>query len=284
MAIDRHTQRLIQEAKRAPKLDLEEELAAIRRWQAERDPSDAARVVTANARHVVYTALGFRHYGVPVPDLISDGHLGLMKALDRFDESRGVRFATYAIYWIRAEIVASVMASWSVMSGPRGALNSRIFFRLRRERSRLSLDLEHSVVVARLAAQFNLSEERMQDMLAQLDGRDVSLDAARANGTTSLLDELSATEDQAALLEREEQRELVQDALERARAALDPRELFILERRLMADPEEELSLGEIGAHFGVSRERVRQLECRARAKLRQEACRAEGEPTIGRAA
>src|SRR5690606_11400937 len=100
----------------------------IREWQRSRDRRVAQRLILANLRHVVFAALRYENYGVPVADLISEGNVGLMKALERFDPERNVRFATYAAYWVRAQIVMGVMDSWSLLSGPRGALDSRVFF------------------------------------------------------------------------------------------------------------------------------------------------------------
>lgn len=280
MDIDVDTRRLVDRAKHAPRLSAAEELDCIRAWKAQRDRAAAGRVIEANARHVVFTALQFKRYGIPVGDLISDGHLGLMKALDRFDEAKGVRFATYAIYWIRAQIVSGVLDSWSLLSGPRGALNSRVFFRLRRQRALFSSrekdgsPLDAQNVLELLAADFGVSAPRMQEMLQQLDHRGVSLDAASsAQDGSSLLDQLPHPADAARELERCELQWQLERALERGRATLDAREAFILDRRLLADPEDQLSLAELSAHFGVSRERVRQLELRAQRKLRTEALR-----------
>src|SRR6185295_523521 len=128
MGIDRDTQRLMDRAKRAPRLSAAEELGCIRAWKERLDRRAAGRIIEANSRHVVFTALEFKNYGIAVSDLISDGHLGLMKALDRFDQAKGVRFSTYAVYWIRAQIITGVLRNWSLLSGPRGALNSRVFF------------------------------------------------------------------------------------------------------------------------------------------------------------
>jgi len=279
MGIDRDTQRLMDRAKRAPRLSAAEELGCIRAWKERRDRRAAGRIIEANSRHVVFTALEFKNYGIAVSDLISDGHLGLMKALDRFDEAKGVRFSTYAVYWIRAQIITGVLRNWSLLSGPRGALNSRVFFRLRRQRALFSRQekdgslLDAQSVLQLLAADFGVSERRMQELLSQLDHRGVSLDAGSPGQGSSLLDQLPAPADQGQELENRELRWQLERALECGRAALDAREVFILERRLLADPEEQLSLGEIGAHFGVSRERVRQLEVRTRRKLRTEALR-----------
>lgn len=278
MSVDRGSQRFIDQAKRAPKLSAEEERECVRAWQRSRDRRAAQRLIAANLRHVVFAALQYKNYGIPVADLIGEGNVGLMKALERFDAERNVRFATYAAYWVRAQIVTGVMDSWSLMSGPRGALDTRVFFRLRRERARLmseapSSDGEASVE-QRLAQSFGVSEERMSEMLAQIDSRGMSLDAA-APGQESWVDQLKGEAEQSNALERREQAVQLERILGRVRGQLDPRETFILDRRLMADPEDKLSLGEIGQRFGVSRERVRQIEVRAQKKLMNQALEEE---------
>lgn len=293
MSVHVELQRWIDRAKRAPRLSKEEELDCIQAWQAHRDRRCAGRVIEANGRHVVYAALKFKNYGAPVGDLISVGNLGLMQALDRFDASKGARFGTYAVYWIRDQIVSEVLNSWSLLSGPRGALDSRIFFRLRRERARLGAQVQVEAqgsptqalsLVEQLADSFGVAPRRMEEMLAQLDHRGVSLDAPAPGQSENLLDQLRADEDQAAALESCEEQLRLEQALCRVRPQLDPRETFILDRRMLAEPEEMLSLGEIGLHFGVSRERVRQLEVRARAKLQSEALRDDLEGQGDRAA
>lgn len=278
MSVDKGSQRLIDLAKRAPKLSAADELTCIRAWQSSRDRRAAERVIQANLRHVVFTALKFKNYGIPVDDLISEGNVGLMKALDRFDPARNVRFATYATYWVRAQVIMGVMDSWSLLSGPRGALDSRVFFRLRRERARLAsqppADDGGATLEQRLAEQFGVSESRMVEMLTQLDSRGVSLDAP-APGQERWIGQLTRDPEQRDALEEREQSAQLERILGRVRGELDPREAFILDRRLMADPEEKLSLGEIGQHFGVSRERVRQIEVRAQKKLRNHALQEE---------
>jgi RNA polymerase sigma-32 factor len=281
MSVDKNSQRLIERARRAPKLSWEEERACIRAWQSNGDRRAAGRVIEANLRHVVFTALKFKNYGMPVGDLISEGNVGLMKALERFDESRNVRFATYANYWVRAQVVMGVLDSWSLLSGPRGALDSRVFFRLRRERAKLVSQTGQQAaqgapsVQEQLAAQFGVSERRMEEMLSQLDSRGVSLDATMPGHEHRLMDDLASDAEQSAGLEEREQSVQLERILARVRKELDPREAYILERRLMADPEERLSLGQIGQHFGVSRERVRQIEVRAQRKLENQALQEE---------
>lgn len=277
MHVDRRSQTLIDRAKRAPRLSLLEEREHFEAWRDRGDRQAAARLIEANLRHVVFTALEYKRYGIPVDDLISEGNVGLMKAFERYDPGRNVRFATYATYWIRAQIVLSVMDSWTLLSGPRGALDSRVFFRLRRERARLvargqGLEREgEPSLTAQLALQFGVSERRMEEMLGQLDGRGVSLDVGPDAHESPPLPQLRSDADQAAHVERHEQALQLERILGGVRGQLDPREAFILDRRLMADPDERLSLGEIGAHFGVSRERVRQIEVRTQKKLKAQA-------------
>jgi RNA polymerase sigma-32 factor len=281
MSVDKNSQRLIERARQAPKLSWEEERACIRAWQSTGDRRAAGRVIEANLRHVVFTALKFKNYGIPVGDLISEGNIGLMKALERFDETRNVRFATYANYWVRAQIVMGVLDSWSMLSGPRGALDSRVFFRLRRERAKLVSQTGQQTspdalsVQEQLATQFGVSERRMEEMLSQLDSRGVSLDATGPGNEHRLLDDLALEAEQSAGLEWREQSVQLERILDRVRDELDPREAFILERRLMADREDKLSLGQIGQHFGVSRERIRQIEVRAQRKLKSQALQEE---------
>jgi RNA polymerase sigma-32 factor len=279
MSVDKGSQRFIDQAKRAPRLAASDELECIRAWQGSRDRRAAQRLIAANLRHVVFAALKYKNYGIPVADLISEGNIGLMKALDRFDPERNVRFATYAAYWVRAQIVMGVMDSWSLMSGPRGALDSRVFFRLRRERARLAAEAPASAgevsIEQRLAERFGVSEARMNEMLGQLDSRGLSLDSQPPGHDRWLDQQLARDAEQSDAIERSEQSSQLERILGRVRGELDPRETFILDRRLMAEPEEKLSLGEIGQHFGVSRERVRQIEVRAQKKLKNHALQEE---------
>jgi RNA polymerase sigma-32 factor len=279
MNVDVRSQRLMDRAKRAAPLSAGAELECIRAWQERRDRRAAGRVIEAHSKHVVFLALRYKNYGIAVGDLISDGHLGLMMALDRFDPGKGVRFSTYAPYWIRAQIVAGVLKGWSLLSGGGGARDSRVFFRLRRQRARLSTvehngaPLDAQSVRERLAADFGVSEQRMQELLQQLDQRGVSLDELAPGQDSSLLEQLPGSADHGQQLERRQLLQRLGRALERGRLALDRREAYILEHRLLAEPEEQLSFSEIGAQLGVSRERVRQLELRVLGKLRLEAAR-----------
>lgn len=230
------------------------------------------KLVEANLRYVVAVALQYRKYGIRLADLVAEGNLGLMMAVRKFDPDRGTRFVTYAGYWIRALILDMVVRSTTMVGGGSGPFRSKVFFRLRRERAKLAnLDGDTTQHNAILAESFGVSPERMQEMTSRLDARDVSLDAEVYNDSkVSLVETLAddKTVGQDAMIERIEEKASQDSSVERALKVLDPRERFIIERRIMRD--EALSLAEIGRKLGVSRERARQLEARAKKKLEHE--------------
>lgn len=260
----------ISRIKRAPKLDREEELELARRFKAG-DAAAGERLAAANLRHVVSIALGYRRYGLPLADLVAEGNFGLAYALGRFDPERGVRFMTYASYWIRTHIVDHVIRSWSLVGGGSGPLRSKLFFKLRRERGKIANLLgEGEETDAALAERLGIERARLDAMLRRFDARDVSFDAEPAPGSTrKLADTLVAADDQEQALGDLELSARLGVAVHTALEELDARERYIVERRLMADAEDELSLAEIGKSLGVSRERARQLEERAKKKLKK---------------
>jgi RNA polymerase sigma-32 factor len=208
---------------------------------------------------------------LPLADLIAEGNFGLAYALRRFDPERGCRFMTYAAYWIRTHIIDHVIRSWSMVGGGAGPLRSKLFFKLRRERGRIANLLgEGEETDAALAERLGIERGRLDAMLRRFDARDVSFDAdEESGGARRLADALVAPENQEQLLGERQSQARFGSALRRAFAELDARERYIVERRLMADDEDELSLAQIGRSLGVSRERARQLEERAKKKLRQ---------------
>jgi RNA polymerase sigma-32 factor len=234
------------------------------------DQAAAHKLIEANLRFVVAVALQYRRYGIPISELVAEGSLGLILAVRKFDPERGTRFVTYAGYWIRAYVLDLVVKSASMVGGGSGALRSKLYFRLRRERARVSNhEQDQSVVVETLAKQFSVDTERMSRMLRQIDARDVSLDmTAHSDSTMTMLDTL---QDDGASQEEElmasEQQVGLNDRLDSALGALDRRERYIVEQRIMGD--DEMSLAELGRQLGVSRERARQIEARAKRKLRK---------------
>jgi RNA polymerase sigma-32 factor len=250
-------------------LDREAELRLFRRYQDDGDARAGEALVRENLGNVARIAKQYRHYGVPPAELVAEGNFGLVRALRKFDPSRGVRFMTYAAYWIRAYVLDYVIHSFSLVGSGSVALRSRFFFRLRRERSRIASLLGNGEqAAAALAASMGVGGARLDAMLQRLDARDVSLDVSPAGGGQALSDRLPAPDDPERQLGELELIDRLRDAVHSAVRGLDERERFIVERRLMADREEELSLAEIGRRLGVSRERARQIEQRAKKKLK----------------
>jgi RNA polymerase sigma-32 factor len=262
------------EAASGERLGRDDEIALVARFRRG-DARAADRLLRAHLRGVLAVAARYRRYGVPLGELVAEGAFGMVQALAKFDETRGIRFSTYANHWIRAYVLEHVIRSWSLVGGGAGVLRSRHFFRVRRERSRvLSLLGEGEAADQALAKRLSLSVEQAREMVERLEGRDLSLShPVRAGSNVTWLDSLAGVDDQERSLLGLEQQVRLSSCVAGAVATLDPRERYIAEHRLMADPAEELSLAEISRKMGVSRERARQLETRAKQKLR--ACLAE---------
>ncbi len=236
------------------------------------DPDAARRLIEANLRYVVAIALSYRRYGVRLADLISEGNVGLMIALRKFDPGRGTRFVTYAAHWIRAYVLDHVIRAWSIVGVGAGPLRSKVFFRLRREKARILASTSDTLeATERLAERFGTTTDKITMLAHRLEARDVSLDAkVFEDGAATVLDTIPGTgptqEEEYLVHERScSVHASVREAVEK----LDPRERFIVKVRMMADGADELSLAEIGRRLGVSRERARQLEARAKQKLRR---------------
>jgi RNA polymerase sigma-32 factor len=205
--------------------------------------------------------------------LIAEGNFGLVHALRKFEPQRGFRFVTYAAYWIRAYVLNHVIRSWSLVGSGSGALRSKMFFKLRRERVRLANLLgDRDQAEEALASEMKVSRTQLDSMLRRLESRDVSLDAKLfedSNG--SLVDTLvSPNDSQDYKLTHDETQRHLRGVVSGALSGLDSRERYIVESRLIADEEDRLSLADIGRALGVSRERARQLESRAKLKLRNQ--------------
>jgi RNA polymerase sigma-32 factor len=263
--------RYIAYVKDIPELSRDEENELAHRWATAGDREAAAQLVSANLRYVVAIAVTYRRYGLSLSDLVAEGNFGIVHAVRKFDPGRGTRFVTYAAYWIRAYILNYVIRSWSLVGVGSGPLRSKLFFRLRRERARIATMVgEGEAGNELLAERFGAPAEKVLSMARRLEARDVSLDAhVFDDGATTLVDTLeSSSQSQEDSLAANEEHDQLRARLHAAVDALDPRERYIVEFRMMADDEDELSLAEIGRRLGVSRERARQLESRAKKKLR----------------
>lgn len=261
---------LVERAKAAPRLTREQERDLIARWQTQRDRKAADELARCSLRFVVAVAFKHRRYDVPLEVLISEGNLGLVRAMEKFDLEQDTRFSTYATYWIRYYIIDHIMRSWSMVGGGSGALKTRMFFRLRRERARAWNLYGDSEMADKLVAErLDLPRQQLARLLRQLDQRDLSLNMpASPASTTTLMDTLSVEADQEIQLQRTQTRKAVGPLLEQALQTLSARERTIVEHRLMADSQDEQSLSALGETFGVSRERVRQIEEALKRKLR----------------
>lgn len=261
---------LIARARQQPRLTKPEERELLERWQTQRDQRAANTLAECSLRYVVAVAARYRSYKVPMDVLISEGNLGLVRAMDKFDLAQETRFSTYAMYWIRYYVIEHIMKSWSVVGGGTGALKTRTFFRLRRERARAWSQFgEGEAADQAMAERLNMSRRRLTRLTRQLDQRDVSLNVpAYTDSSVTLQDTLSTEPQQYHEYERSESLERVKPVLDQAINALSERERLILHSRMMAESDDEESLSALGVTLSVSRERVRQIEESIKRKLR----------------
>jgi RNA polymerase sigma-32 factor len=251
---------------RIPKLSRERERELAKRWREQADGAARDELVHSQLRHVVAVARRYRRAtGATLEELIAEGNFGLLRALDKFDPDRGTRFVTYAVYWIRAYISQYVVRSRSLVAT---GIQSKLLSKIRRERARAAtLNGEASSEDERLAAQLALSPEKLRSLIERLEVRDLpwDIDMEDAFCASRETHESSSAEESALAREAQQQRSR---AISCALAKLDARERYVVERRLMAHHEEQLSLAEVGRRFRISRERARQLEARALRKLK----------------
>ena len=275
--------RYVTAARSYRRLNHDEELELWRRWHRNKDERAIDTLVRSNLRHVVAIAFKYRRYGLPIAELVAEGNFGVAHALTKFTPERGNRFVTYAVYWIRAFILTYIISSWSLVGAGSGVFRSRMFFSLRRERVRITnLVGEGEQAEEMLAERFNKSRTQIVEMMGRLEVRDVSLSSRTFDdGVATLIDTLvSADTSQEEVCARTQHNRRVNSIVHEALDILDRRERIIVERRLMADPEESQSLAELGRAMGITRERARQIEVRAKSKLRQRIFQLTGSTSI----
>jgi len=261
--------RYLAEIKRFPMLEPQEEYMLAKRWREHDDREAAHKLVTSHLRLVAKIAMGYRGYGLPIGEVISEGNVGLMQAVRRFEPDKGFKLATYAMWWIRASIQEYILRSWSLVKMGTTASQKKLFFNLRKAKSRISAldegDLREDQV-ASIAKRLGVAKQEVVDMNRRLGG-DASLNAPlREDGEGEwqdwLVDESASQE--SVLVDREESDARL-GALKSALRVLNPRERRIFEARRLAD--DPVTLEELSTEFGVSRERVRQIEVRAFEKV-----------------
>jgi RNA polymerase sigma-32 factor len=262
----------LEEIRRFPMLEPHEEFVLAKSWREHGDRDAAHKLVTSHLRLVAKIAMGYRGYGLPISEVISEGNVGLMQAVKRFEPDKGFRLATYAMWWIKAAIQEYILRSWSLVKMGTTANQKKLFFNLRKAKSRINALEEgdlHPDQVKLIAKRLGVTEQDVIDMNRRLGG-DASLNAPiREEGDSGewqdwLVDETPSQE--RVLLESEEfdnRRAALTDAL----GVLNDRERRIFEARRLA--EEPITLEELAAEFGVSRERVRQIEVRAFEKVQK---------------
>ena len=264
--------RYLSEIRKFPLLSPEEEYMFAKRWQEHEDPEAARRLVTSHLRLVAKIAMGYRGYGLPVSEIVSEGNVGLMQAVKRFDPDKGFRLATYAMWWIRASIQEYVLRSWSMVKMGTTAAQKKLFFNLRKAKSNIGAIEEGDLTpahTAKLADQLGVTETEVTDMNRRLSGPDSSLNAPlRSESESEWQDWLAddTADQETRLAEREEMGDR-HELLVNAMKELTDRERDIIEARRLRD--EPATLEELSQKYRVSRERVRQIEVRAFEKLQR---------------
>ena len=266
--------RYMQEIRKFPLLEPEEEYMLAKRWVEEQDTEAAHRMVTSHLRLAAKIAMGYRGYGLPQAEVISEANVGLMQAVKRFDPEKGFRLATYAMWWIRASIQEYILRSWSLVKLGTTSGQKKLFFNLRKAKSRIGALEEGDLRpenVARIAHDLGVTEAEVVSMNRRLSGGDASLNAtvgAEGEGTMQWQDWLEDEDaDQAGDYEERDELEARREMLSAAMGALNERERDILTQRRLS--EKTVTLEDLSGQYNVSRERIRQIEVRAFEKLQK---------------
>lgn len=267
--------RYLQEIRKFPLLEPEEEYMLAKAWVDHQDAEAAHRLVTSHLRLAAKIAMGYRGYGLPQAEVISEANVGLMQAVKRFDPEKGFRLATYAMWWIRASIQEYILRSWSLVKMGTTSAQKKLFFNLRKAKAKLGALEEGDLRpenVRQIANDLNVTEQEVIEMNRRLSGGDASLNATVGSGegesTAQWQDWLEDTNaDQASQYAEEDELDTRRSMLTAAMDVLNDRERDILtERRLRDDP---VTLEALSERYGVSRERIRQIEVRAFEKLQE---------------
>jgi RNA polymerase sigma-32 factor len=273
-ASDGRSKGYLSDIRRFPMLERDQEYRLAKRWREQGDRDAADQLVTSHLRLAAKIAMGYRGYGLPVSEIISEGNIGLMQALNRFEPEKGFRFATYAIWWIRASIQDYILRSWSLVKIGTTTNQRKLFFKLRSAKSKIAAlesgDL-HPDHVASIAKDLDVSDQDVVDMNRRLAG-DRSINTPLHDGDDigewqdHLVDQSPSPE---AIVVEQDEKDHQHDALVAAIEVLDDRERRIFEARHLAD--EPQTLEDLAEVFNVSRERIRQIEVRAFEKVRKAA-------------
>ena len=266
--------RYLQEIRKFPMLEPEEEYMLAKRWVDHQDTEAAHKLVTSHLRLAAKIAMGYRGYGLPQAEVISEANVGLMQAVKRFDPEKGFRLATYAMWWIRASIQEYILRTWSLVKLGTTSAQKKLFFNLRKAKARIGA-LEDGDLrpenVAQIAHDLGVSEDEVISMNRRMSGSDASLNAmvgSDDDSSTQWQDWLEDEDaDQAAAFEEKDELETRRELLAEAMKVLNDRERDILTQRRLSD--EPVTLEELSGQYGVSRERIRQIEVRAFEKLQK---------------
>ncbi|PXA79022.1 RNA polymerase sigma factor RpoH [Caulobacter sp. D4A] len=273
MSPDGGLSRYLTEIRKFPMLAKDEEFMLAQRWKEHQDSDAAHKMVTSHLRLVAKIAMGYRGYGLPIGEVISEGNVGLMQAVKKFEPEKGFRLATYAMWWIRASIQEYILRSWSLVKMGTTAAQKKLFFNLRKAKSQIAAFQDGDLrpdQVSYIATKLGVLDSEVISMNRRLGGPDASLNAPlRADGESEWQDWL-ADDDQVSqetVVAESQEKSMRMSLLEEAMVELTDRERHILtERRLKDDPT---TLEDLAAQYGVSRERVRQIEVRAFEKLQK---------------
>ena len=264
--------RYLAEIRKFPMLEADQEYMLAKAWREHGDTEAAHQLVTSHLRLVAKIAMGYRGYGLPVSELISEGNVGMMQAVKRFDPERGFRLATYAMWWIRAAIQEYILHSWSLVKMGTTAAQKKLFFNLRRVKGQLKAIEEGDLSpenVKKIATQLDVPEDDVVQMNRRLAAPDHSLNASpRADSDGEWIDWLvDESQSQETRLAEDEELGKRQALLANAMKSLNERERHILSERRLKD--EPTTLEDLSKEFGISRERVRQIEVRAFDKVQR---------------